>query len=108
MLTGIVQGYRALIACRVLLGALEGGMFPGLALCLTIFYAKRELALRIGYLFVSAVIENPWVTCSYSPLIVLESWCGITCTPRNNVRRTMHYRKRSIVNNRHPQVSLDN
>ena len=57
-LTGIVQSYPALIACRVILGALEGGMFPGLTLYLTIFYTKRELALRIGYLFVSAAIAG--------------------------------------------------
>jgi MFS family permease len=57
-LTGIVRSYPALIACRVILGALEGGMFPGLTLYLTIFYTKRELALRIGYLFVSAAIAG--------------------------------------------------
>ncbi|KAH6855900.1 major facilitator superfamily domain-containing protein, partial [Chaetomium sp. MPI-CAGE-AT-0009] len=57
-LTGIVQTYPGLVACRVLLGALEGGMFPGLTLYLTMFYTKRELALRIGYLFVSAAIAG--------------------------------------------------
>lgn len=29
-LTGIVQNYAGLLACRVLLGALEGGLFPGM------------------------------------------------------------------------------
>ncbi|KAK4142433.1 putative transporter-like protein [Dichotomopilus funicola] len=57
-LTGIVHNYPSLIACRVILGALEGGMFPGLTLYLTMFYTKRELALRIGYLFVSAAIAG--------------------------------------------------
>lgn len=28
-LTGVVQNYAGLIACRVILGALEGGLFPG-------------------------------------------------------------------------------
>jgi fucose permease len=28
-LTGIVQSYGGLIACRLLLGAVEGGLFPG-------------------------------------------------------------------------------
>ncbi|KAJ0377093.1 hypothetical protein COL922a_014122, partial [Colletotrichum nupharicola] len=27
-LTGIVQNYKGLVACRVILGALEGGLFP--------------------------------------------------------------------------------
>jgi len=57
-LTGIVQSYGGLIACRLLLGAVEGGLFPGLAVYLTLFYTKKELALRIGYLFVSAALAG--------------------------------------------------
>jgi MFS family permease len=57
-LTGIVQNFAGLLACRVLLGALEGGLFPGLTIYLTMFYTKREYALRIGYLFVSAAIAG--------------------------------------------------
>ncbi|KAF2869155.1 major facilitator superfamily domain-containing protein [Massariosphaeria phaeospora] len=57
-LTGIVQSYGGLIACRLLLGAVEGGLFPGMAIYLTFFYTKRELALRIGYLFVSAALAG--------------------------------------------------
>lgn len=57
-LTGIVQSFAGLVACRVILGALEGGLFPGLTIYLTMFYTKREYALRIGYLFVSAAIAG--------------------------------------------------
>jgi MFS family permease len=57
-LTGIVQSYGGLIACRLMLGAVEGGLFPGMAVYLTFFYTKRELALRIGYLFVSAALAG--------------------------------------------------
>lgn len=57
-LTGIVQNFAGLMVCRILLGALEGGLFPGLTIYLTMFYTKRELALRIGYLFVSAAIAG--------------------------------------------------
>jgi sugar phosphate permease len=57
-LTGIVQSYGGLITCRLLLGAVEGGLFPGMAVYLTFFYTKRELALRIGYLFVSAALAG--------------------------------------------------
>jgi MFS family permease len=57
-LTGIVQNYGGLIACRLMLGAVEGGLFPGMAVYLTFFYTKRELALRIGYLFVSAALAG--------------------------------------------------
>ncbi|PYH45334.1 putative MFS transporter [Aspergillus saccharolyticus JOP 1030-1] len=53
-LTGITQSYGGLLACRVLLGVVEAGLFPGLMTYLTLFYSKREIALRTGYLFSSA------------------------------------------------------
>jgi hypothetical protein len=31
-LTGITQGFKGLVACRIILGALEGGLFPGLGM----------------------------------------------------------------------------
>ncbi|KAH8663785.1 putative MFS transporter [Ilyonectria robusta] len=55
---GIVQSFGGLIACRLLLGLLEGGLFPGLTVYLTMFYTKQELALRIGYLFVSSALAG--------------------------------------------------
>ena len=57
-LTGLVDSYGALLACRLLLGAVEAGLFPGLNIYLTFFYTKHELALRVGYLFVSAAIAG--------------------------------------------------
>jgi MFS family permease len=33
-LTGITQGFKGLVACRIILGALEGGLFPGLGMLL--------------------------------------------------------------------------
>ncbi|KIW61067.1 hypothetical protein PV05_01229 [Exophiala xenobiotica] len=57
-LSGLVQNYGGLIACRLILGALEAGLFPGMTLYLTVFYTKRQLALRVGYLFVSAAIAG--------------------------------------------------
>ncbi|KAI9753604.1 MAG: hypothetical protein M4579_005068 [Chaenotheca gracillima] len=57
-LTGVTQTYAQLIVCRLLLGAVEGGLFPSMAVYLTLFYTKRELALRIGYLFVSSALAG--------------------------------------------------
>ena len=57
-LTGLTQNVAGLVVCRVILGALEGGLFPGLTIYLTMFYTKREYGLRIGYLFVSAAIAG--------------------------------------------------
>lgn len=44
--------------CRLLLGAVEGGLFPGLTIYLTLFYTKHEIALRLGYLFASAAVAG--------------------------------------------------
>ncbi|EPS28482.1 hypothetical protein PDE_03428 [Penicillium oxalicum 114-2] len=57
-LTGICQSYGGLLACRVLLGVVEAGLFPGLMTYLTLFYSKREIALRTGYLFSSAALAG--------------------------------------------------
>ncbi|KAL8716125.1 MAG: hypothetical protein Q9220_000030 [cf. Caloplaca sp. 1 TL-2023] len=56
--SGITQNYAGLVACRLLLGLVEGGLFPGAAIYMTLFYTKHELALRISYLFVSAAIAG--------------------------------------------------
>lgn len=56
--TGLVNSFGAPVAVRLILGALEVGMFPGLNVYLTFFYTKQELALRVGYLFVSAAIAG--------------------------------------------------
>lgn len=57
-LTGLVQSYSGLIIARLFLGAVEGGLYPGLIVYLTLFYEKKELALRTGYLFVSAALAG--------------------------------------------------
>ncbi|KAI1122329.1 major facilitator superfamily domain-containing protein [Nemania abortiva] len=56
--TGFVRNFGSLVALRLLLGVFEAGLFPGLNVYLTFFYTKRELALRVGYLFVSAAIAG--------------------------------------------------
>lgn len=58
MCTGFVHNYGELIAVRLILGALEAGLFPGLTVYLTFYYTKGELALRVGYLFVSAAVAG--------------------------------------------------
>ncbi|KAI1332279.1 DNA-repair protein rad2 [Xylariaceae sp. FL0255] len=56
--TGFIHNFGSLVALRLLLGAFEAGLFPGLNVYLTFFYTKRELALRVGYLFVSAAVAG--------------------------------------------------
>ncbi|PMB68162.1 putative transporter [Beauveria bassiana] len=57
-LSGLVTSYAGLLACRLVLGVVEAGLFPGLTVYLTLFYTKHELARRVGYLFVSAAVAG--------------------------------------------------
>ncbi|KAF4126113.1 Major Facilitator Superfamily [Geosmithia morbida] len=57
-LTGLVESYGGLLAARLCLGVVEAGLFPGLNVYLTLFYTRHELALRVGYLFVSAAVAG--------------------------------------------------
>lgn len=57
-LMGLSQSYGSMIACRLLVGAFEAGLFPGMTVYLTMFYTKRELGLRIGYLFVCSALAG--------------------------------------------------
>ncbi|EJD43902.1 MFS general substrate transporter [Auricularia subglabra TFB-10046 SS5] len=56
--TGLVTSYGQLIALRIILGIFEAGLFPGMAVYLTFFYTRQELAMRIGYLFVAAALSG--------------------------------------------------
>lgn len=42
----------------MILGAAEAGLFPGLVAYMTLFYGKREIALRVGYLFSAAALAG--------------------------------------------------
>jgi MFS family permease len=57
-MSGLVQSFAGLVVCRLWQGLFESGLFPGLAVYLSFFYTKREIGLRIGYLFVSAALAG--------------------------------------------------
>nr|POE65054.1 vitamin h transporter 1 [Quercus suber] len=44
-------------ALRVLLGAVEAGLWPGLTLFLTLFYPPQRMAKRIGYYFTASQVS---------------------------------------------------
>ncbi|KAI9875456.1 MAG: hypothetical protein M1823_007473, partial [Watsoniomyces obsoletus] len=49
--TAFVQNFAGLVACRLLLGFFEAGFFPGIMLYLTMFYNRKNIALRTAYFF---------------------------------------------------------
>lgn len=48
MLQGAADSYAGLLVLRFLIGIFEAGFGPGVALYLTFFYHRREMALRYG------------------------------------------------------------
>ncbi|KAI5480206.1 hypothetical protein MNV49_001534 [Pseudohyphozyma bogoriensis] len=56
--TGLVKSYAGLVVLRLVLGALEGGLFPGLVLYLSGFYRRRELQTRVSLFFSAASLSG--------------------------------------------------
>ena len=44
--SAFVNNFASLIVCRLLLGLFEAGLFPGVILYLSMFYNRRNVALR--------------------------------------------------------------
>jgi len=56
--SAFVQNFAGLVACRLLLGMFEAGLFPGVILYLSMFYNKRNLALRQAYFYGTSAISG--------------------------------------------------
>lgn len=54
----LTKNLGGLVVCRLFMGLLEDCLFPGLTMYPTFFYTRKELAPRIGYIFVSAAIAG--------------------------------------------------
>lgn len=55
---GGVKSYGGLVACRLLLGACEGGMFGGIILYLSMFYKRHNLMFRLGIFYCAAPLSG--------------------------------------------------
>ncbi|TXT09269.1 uncharacterized protein COLE_03203 [Cutaneotrichosporon oleaginosum] len=55
---GFATNYATVVACRLLLGVCEAGLFPCLVLYMTSFYQREELGLRTCYLFIAACLSG--------------------------------------------------
>lgn len=56
--TSFVNNFAALVACRLLLGMFEAGLFPGVILYLSMFYNKRSVALRNALFYGMSAISG--------------------------------------------------
>ncbi|EHA58131.1 hypothetical protein MCOR27_004741 [Pyricularia oryzae] len=57
-LSALVNNFASLLACRLILGLLEAGFFPGVVLYLSMFYGRRSLALRIALFYGTAALSG--------------------------------------------------
>jgi MFS family permease len=55
---GLVHNYSGLLACRMLLGIAEGGLFPGISYFITMWYRRHECGLRIALFFSAASVAG--------------------------------------------------
>ncbi|XPS95506.1 hypothetical protein M3J09_004795 [Ascochyta lentis] len=56
--SAFVNNFAALVVCRLLLGAFEAGLFPGVILYLSMFYNKKSLSLRNAYFYGTSAIAG--------------------------------------------------
>ncbi|KAF2738969.1 MFS general substrate transporter [Polyplosphaeria fusca] len=56
--SAFVNSFAALIACRLLLGTFEAGLFPGILLYQTMFYNKRQISLRNAYFYATSAASG--------------------------------------------------
>ncbi|KAK7679926.1 hypothetical protein QCA50_017086 [Cerrena zonata] len=57
-LSGLVQKYADLLACRALLGLFEAPLFPGISFYLSVYYTKNEFLVREAIFFSAASIAG--------------------------------------------------
>jgi MFS family permease len=56
--SGFEESYRALVACRLLLGMCESALFPSLHLYVAMFWRREEIATRAGMIMVSLALAG--------------------------------------------------
>jgi MFS family permease len=56
--TAFVNNFAGLIACRLLLGLFEAGLFPGVILYLSMFYNRRNVSFRQAIFYGTSAIAG--------------------------------------------------
>jgi MFS family permease len=55
---GLTKSFAGLVVCRVLIGALEAGFFPGCIYLISMFYKRHELQWRVNLFFSASIIAG--------------------------------------------------
>jgi len=57
-LTAVVQSFGGLLACRFFLGFVEAAFFPGALYYISLFYSRRQFAMRTAILYSGSQLGN--------------------------------------------------
>lgn len=78
--TAFVRDYWSLVLCRLLLGLMEGGVFPNMSLYISMVYRREEQAKRLAYLYVCSCFSGAFggliatgIT-KIKPTSTMDSW----------------------------------
>ncbi|KAK6379530.1 hypothetical protein LTS17_006448 [Exophiala oligosperma] len=55
---GVTQSFAGLVVCRVIIGALEAGFFPGCLYLISMYYKRYELQFRFNLFFSASIIAG--------------------------------------------------
>ncbi|KIW91245.1 uncharacterized protein Z519_08141 [Cladophialophora bantiana CBS 173.52] len=58
MCQGLTRSYAGLVVCRVILGGLEAGVYPGSIYLMTMFYKRHEFQWRLNIFYGSSLVTG--------------------------------------------------
>lgn len=58
MCQGLSESFAGLLVCRILIGILEAGFFPGCVYLISMFYKRHELQWRINLFFSASIVAG--------------------------------------------------
>ncbi|KAF2098646.1 major facilitator superfamily transporter, partial [Rhizodiscina lignyota] len=77
ILMGLVKNYAGLLAIRAALGLAEGGLFPGIAFFLTMWYRRYECGLRLAIFFSAATVAGAFGGLIARGIMQMDSTAGL-------------------------------
>ena len=72
----LLSGRASFLACRCLLGVLQGGFIPDAVLYLSYFYKSRELSIRLGFFWTAIVFADIFAAVSAYSLLHMRGVLG--------------------------------